>query len=654
VIASSLEDVGRTCLVVVTTGCFYLDYCEELRVSDNIVTAPILETEKAEVVDPTGLCACNSGLTAGHCCSFDPATAAPPEATAHLVPAVEAAERALHTGDRDGAIRLAIDVLEQAPRRPHALAVLAEARLGQRRPRAARALLERLMEIDPGNFWPINKLGLLELGRGNVDAAEPLARRGIRLAPENPQAHNLMGMAMTELNRAVVGEYHCRKALELLDTRPALVLANLATNLVNQGRIDEARILYQEADAAVPDNRQTLLAWARMEEADRKFAAAHALLDRLDTLFADDAAVALTRAMTLGREKRYDDAIATIEASAARHTRALSPSEMLERGRLLDRLGRYDDAWADFMAGKAGSRTMSGNVYDEAQQRATAERLKYFFRRKPLSLMPAVAPRNDVAQPIFILGFPRSGTTLLEQTLSASPIIAAGDELPLVHQIAAITPRLLASPLEYPEALSDLWMGDKRDGLAEMRDHYLQRARHLGVMPEGARFFTDKMPLNETHLGLIGLMFPQAPLLHVIRHPLDIMVSAMSNIFTHGGFCGTTLESAAKHLVLAHELVAHYRQEMDLRYRAVRYEDVVHDQEATIRGAFDFIDVPFDPAVLGFEANARYARTASYAQVTEKLYDRSAGRYRHYLPHLAPVVPILEPLIERLGYTIAT
>lgn len=509
------------------------------------------------------------------------------------------------------------------------------------------------MEVDPGNFWPVNKLGLLELKRGNTEEAEPLARRGIRIAPDHAQAHNLMGMAMTEAGRGVVGEYHCRRALELLDgKRPALVLANLATNLVNQGRIGEARALYREADAAEPKNRQTLLAWARMEEADRQFAAAHALLDQLDAMAPDDPAVALTRAMTLGREARYDEAIALLETAAMRSSRELSPAELLERGRLRDRLGRHDEAWADFAEGKAQARETSGNSYDEEGMRRYAERLKYVFRRKPLSLMPAVETRTDVAQPIFILGFPRSGTTLLEQTLSAAPTIAAGDELPLIHQITGLMPRLLASPLEYPEALSELWMGDKRDGLAELRDHYLQRARHLGAMRDGVAMFTDKMPLNETHLGLVGLMFPRAPLLHVIRHPLDIMVSAMSNFFSHGGYCGTTLESAARHLVLTHDLVAHYRAEMALRYHPVRYEDVVHDQAATIEAVFQFIGTPYDPAVLGFEANSRYARTASYAQVTEKLYDRSAGRHRHYLRHLGPALPILEPLIERLGYQV--
>jgi hypothetical protein len=408
--------------------------------------------------------------------------------------------------------------------------------------------------------------------------------------------------------------------------------------------------LYQEADALAPNMPQTLLAWAQMEEADRRLDAATERLDALARLGASTPGANLTRVAVLGRQKRYDEALALLDGVA--RTRSLGPVERLERGRLLDRMERYGEAWADFEGGKRQFRELSGQVYHAEEARRLADNLQAFFTRDRLALLPRAGIRSDVPQPVFILGFPRSGTTLLEQTLTASPAIAAGDELPLIHEIAAVMPRLLDSPWEYPGALAELWMADRREGLDGLRDHYLQRVRQLGVLREGATLFTDKMPLNEVHLGLIALLFPKAPLLHLIRHPLDIMVSAMSNMFTHGGFCGSALESAAEHLVLSADLVAHYRAEMDLNYLAVRYEDVVDDQEATVRRVFDFVGAPFDPAVLQHEANTRYARTASYAQVTEKLYDRSRYRYRNYLPQLEPALPILRPLIERLGYTI--
>lgn len=301
-------------------------------------------------------------------------------------------------------------------------------------------------------------------------------------------------------------------------------------------------------------------------------------------------------------------------------------------------------------------------------------------------------------QPVFILGFPRSGTTLVEQTLSAHAQVAAGDELPLIHEITAIMPRMLGSPLGYPEALSELWMGDQHEGLENLRDYYLQKVRQMGILAahkapdprtedkgretvldpageisggpapsahsrtrrgrsaqppaKGITCFTDKMPLNETHLGLIALLFPTAPLVHVLRHPLDIIVSAFSNAFTHGFFCAADLTSAATHYLRVMQLVQHYRAEMTLRYLPIRYEDIVRDQETIVRAMLDFASLPYDAACLTFHENRRYARTASYAQVAVPLYDRSVGRWKHYRQYLEPVIPILLPMIELLGYSL--
>jgi hypothetical protein len=211
---------------------------------------------------------------------------------------------------------------------------------------------------------------------------------------------------------------------------------------------------------------------------------------------------------------------------------------------------------------------------------------------------------------------------------------------------------MLDSPLAYPEALAELWMGDHREDLNNLRDHYLRKVAQLGIVREGAAWFTDKMPLNETDMGLISLLFPESPMLHLTRHPLDVVLSVYSNLLTHGYYCAYALETAASHYALVMDLVQHYRSELSLRYMPVRYEDIVDDQEASIRRVLDFVGEEFDPGCLAFHENRRYARTASYAQVSEKLYDRSRYRYRNYLPHLKPIIPILEPVIERLGYSI--
>jgi tetratricopeptide (TPR) repeat protein len=149
-----------------------------------------------------------------------------------------------------------------------------------------------------------------------------------------------MGMIMTEANRPRVGEHHYRKVIALSGRRDPIVLANIAWNLKNQGRIAEARSLYEELTAAGLEILQTLLGWARREEADRNLERAAELLDRLEKLAPGNASILLSRAVVLGRLQRYDEALAVLDVIAGRNREGgLGANELLEKGRLLDKMG---------------------------------------------------------------------------------------------------------------------------------------------------------------------------------------------------------------------------------------------------------------------------------------------------------------------------
>jgi tetratricopeptide (TPR) repeat protein len=572
-------------------------------------------------------------------------------ACSHLAALETEASQAHKDGCLERAERLALDVLELAPGRIAALTVLYHVRRAGGSATAAEALARRIVTLEPNNFWAVNELALLLLGKGDIAGAERHARNAIRIAPDRAQAHYLIGMVLTEAHKPAVAEFHYHRALELAGTRTPVVLANLALCLKTQGKMEQARALYRESLAAAPDTLHTLLGFARLEEADRRLDDALALLDRCAALDPGNPEVDLRRAVVLWRQGRAAEAAALIGEIAARRAQ-LGPSELLEKGRLLDQMGRYREAFETFDEGKRLLRRSTGIEYRAELAAHAAVRLRGFFTARRLATLPRAGVRLDVAQPVFVLGFPRSGTTLTEQTLSAHPRISAGDELPIVHEIAELMPRMLDSPRPYPEALAELWMGDHRADLDNLRDHYLRKVAQLGISRDEAAWFTDKMPLNEMHLGLIALLFPRSPLIHVVRHPLDVVLSVFSNLLTHGYFCAYGLESAARHYVLVTELVDHYRREMSLRYLQLRYEDMIDDQDGQIRRLLGFIGEDYDARCLAFHENRRYARTASYAQVSEPLYDRSRYRYRHYMTELAPIIPILAPVIERLGYAV--
>ncbi|HXZ15917.1 MAG TPA: sulfotransferase [Roseiarcus sp.] len=591
-------------------------------------------------------CPCGSGLRHKRCCGLDWAATWPGE-----TPDLGPVRTVLAAGKRSEAEQRLVALLESSPRDGGALALLYELRLAEDKPAAAEALLARIVRLDPNNLAATQTLALMLFNKGALVEAEYHARNAVRIAPTDAQSHNLMGMIMTEAHRPHVGEHHYRAAMRLMAKPSPILTANLAWNLRNQGRMGESRAFYEESVRLDPTIFQTHYGWARMEESDRNFARAAEELNKADKLSPGNPSVLLQRAILYGRVGDYDNAMGALnEIERRREGGGLGPVEWSERGLLLDRMGRHSEAFAAFVEGKRSLRALTGQSYRAREVEELARRLTDFFRAPRLKILPRAGIRFDVPQPIFIVGFPRSGTTLIEQTLSAHPLISAGDELPIIGELTGLIPRLLNSPLAYPEALSELWLGDQVEGLDNLRDHYLQRARQLGALRKKARWFTDKMPLNETHLGLINLVFPNSPIIHIVRHPLDVVLSVFSNHLTHGFYCAYDLVSIARHYSLIAELVEHYLREMSPKYLPVRYEDVIDRQEETVRKIFAFIGAPFDRRCLDFHENRRYARTASYAQVTEKLYDRSRGRWRAYRDELQPVIPILEPICRRLGY----
>lgn len=599
-------------------------------------------------------CECGSGLRASSCCRMQRLHQEKPALVQYWAPTLQQAEQAFREKDLKNAAFHCLHVLEHAPCHAQALVLLYRIRAAERNFRAAEAVLKRAVRLDPNQIWPTNELSLLLYQKGERGPAEFHARNAIRIAPRNPRAQAMMGSIFTDANRNLAGEYHYRRALELLGDN-ARLYANLALNLKQQGRMDESEEFFRKSVELEPGNFQTLIAWVRMEEARRNFDRAWELLDQAEKLGQRPGAIALAKAVLYGRQKKFDEAIAVLDGlTESEDDQESDPTatHLLEKGRLYDQLGRYDDAWACYEKGKRRVREIGKREYQGEVANRLVARLKSFFAKGRLDLLPSAELREGVAQPLFIVGFPRSGTTMVEQTLTAHPNICAGDELTFIGDLTRFSPKMLNSPMPYPESLADLWIGENLGGLDHMRDWYLGRVKQLGIVEEGARRFTDKMPLNEMHLGLISMVFPQSPIIHLIRHPLDVIVSVFSNYLTHGFCCAFSLETAARHYALVMDLVFHYRDTLDMKYMPVRYEDVVEDQEAHVRAMLDFVGEPFDERCLNFHENTRYARTASYAQVTEKLYSRSVARYRNYLKHLEPIIPIVQPAMERLGYTV--
>ena len=202
------------------------------------------------------LCPCGSGLSRARCCALDLTGLGAPAAARHLAALEAQAETALRSGDADTAARLALDAIELAPQLVGMLVLLFKIRRQQGNSAAAEALVRRIVALDPNHFWATNEITLMMLAKGDVAEAELHARNAVRIAPENAQAHYLMGLVMTEAFRPAVGEYHFLQAEKLSGGRDPVLLSNHALCLKNQGKIAAARALYAEALAASPEHRR--------------------------------------------------------------------------------------------------------------------------------------------------------------------------------------------------------------------------------------------------------------------------------------------------------------------------------------------------------------------------------------------------------------
>jgi hypothetical protein len=428
------------------------------------------------------------------------------------------------------------------------------------------------------------------------------------------------------------------------------VLANLALNLMQQGRTDEAESLFARADALAPGELRTLAHWSKLAEVRGDMPRAEALLERAAAAHSAGA-VDLLRANHLARTGKPSEALALIDAAPG-----LNGDAMLERGRLLDRLGRFDEAWDQLAAGKQQlAREAGGLTYPTEAVESFFARMKKFFVLDNIRMLPRASRRTDVPQPLFIVGFPRSGTTLLEQVLTSHPAIRAGGELSFMTELRKLSLQQFPSNEPYPENLHEILTADHRYAATLFRDYYLARAEGYGLTGPGRDFFTDKMPFNEIWLPVIRMAFPDAKIVRILRHPLDVCVSILANNMTHGFNCGYAFPDIVHHLIAVSDLDAHYERTTRgsgvwPREFVLRYEDFVANQRDETEKLLRFLDLPFEDACLNFHRNPRYAPTPSYAQVTEKLNDKSIGRHRHFARQLEPFLPRLEPLLRARGY----
>jgi tetratricopeptide (TPR) repeat protein len=558
---------------------------------------------------------------------------------------ISAAREALKQGKPETAASIAARILHQSPECLNALEIKALVEIEQGDHAAAEKSLRSAIALAPNRRWPYADLARLLVKLGRTAEAEAVAREALTADFANPDAHAILGSLLAQREMLVPAAGHFERAIALAGRHPDLLLG-LGRVLLRQGKLDAARPLLETVVAEIPAALEPMVYLAELEERAGRFDAALRLLDRAEPIaVAKGTDLKLQRSVLLDRMGKTAAALDLLEAEAD-----LSGAALLQRGRLRDRLGRHDEAWSDWIAGKSTLAEQRGAQYPAADLEKQAEALASFFTHEQFAALPRAPRRDDLPQPIFILGFPRSGTTLTEQILASHSAIRAGGELPFGRELRELAITLVGGEAGFPVGLARMTTADGADWPARLRDFYFSRAEAFGLTIPGARYFTDKMPLNDMWLPLLRIAFPQSPVVLVRRHPLDALTSVMAHDMTHGFHCAYKLKDAARHLSLVDRLLTAFRDAGAAETHVLHYESLVSNQPHETRHLMTAIGLPMEPPQLRFHERAAVSPTPSYAQVREPVNGRSIGRWRNYAAQLEAVRPIIATAIANGGY----
>ena len=537
----------------------------------------------------------------------------------------------------------------------------------------AGALFEQLTRSDADDFESWDGLGVARLATGDyagaivaLDRATALRPTAIAYRINLARAHAASGdfvsaadaarnavagapadaAAQLELGRALAGLNRDEEALAALAAARAAAPDN-AQVLTEIGDLqftckapEQAGISYRAALALEPALRQGLLGLAKVLERLNQTAELLALLDEAEALGVETDSTALMRALALRSEGRLEEAFAAAHGSRTDFDE-VARAQLI--GDLADRLGETETAFAAF---SQANDLLAAGAVDSAQ--AAADYLETFRRIRNI-LTPAwyaswgpAAPPQKRRSPLFIFGFPRSGTTLIDTMLSGHPDAVVMEEGPVIDRVAE-----MAGPVEHIAQLTHA-------AIERLRDRYFEEVDRL--LPDaGSCLIVDKHPLALGNAPLLHRLFPEARFVFVERHPCDVVLSCFitssrmdSKVASFFSFTGTAR--------LYDRVLAFWERcttVLPIAVHTIRYETLIADPETELRRLADFAGLDWTDKLLAHQSNATargYIGSPSYAQVAEPIYTRAKGRWLRYREHMAPVIPILRPWIERMGY----
>ena len=540
----------------------------------------------------------------------------------------------------------------------------------------AEAICHRLLEGTPNHADALHLLALICKNRGDNATCIALANNAISVNAKRPVYYNTLGGAFFESGKTAHALASFRQALAL-NGRFAPANNNLGSILFQLGDVAGAVDCFRKATRSEPKraNSRVNLAHALIELGDIDGAIASAKhATRLNPNFVqayvalgnalkakgefEDAKVAYRRAIEIDPDeveayfgaielepvKPGDSRLAKLEALRSKNSLPLNQEIHLQfaLGKIYSGLARHNDAFAAYQRGNAlrNKQAMAlGQRFDAASHRRRVDSLINTFTANFFETRQDFGHESEL--PVFVVGMPRSGTSLVEQIIASHPRVHGGGELPHIGQIVARR----ATGVQFAD-----WVAKMPTKMAsDLGRGYVES---LSELAPGAARICDKMPGNYLFLGLIAVILPQARIIHCRREPLDTCLSCYFHNFTHRHLFSNDLADLAVYHRQYERVMAHWSIVLPIPILHVDYEALVADQEEKSREIIEFLGLEWDDRCLHFYENKRVVNTASNVQVRQKMYGASIGRWRDFKMHLKPLIESLgrmPPMDSKLG-----
>lgn len=487
---------------------------------------------------------------------------------------------------------------------------------------------------------------------GQSEAAKRLYEEILQYWPNETRAMSGLGSCLVQLGQRDRGLELARKAAES-DPPGLIALMELALMLFNLGEIEESLKWAKQATTLGPEGANAYMIIANCYERTHRIKEGLEANRLAQNANPQNTWLKLQEARLVARGGAFEKAVNVLQETL--RTPAL-PAELKsqafsEMGRALDKLHLYDQAYEAFVqSGLAASQTPNAQRFNPELRPAIIDAYNKSLTEERINRWGPDDLKDGSWIPTFLVGFPRSGTTMTEHILAAHSGVLTLSEQPYLDHLRLEWARMVGAKPDMGLMIDQLDAGK----ILQLRKIYREKVEADQEIPAGTTAIIDKVPLNIIDIGFINLVFPEAKVIIALRDPRDCSLSCFMQDFE--------LNSAMIHFLALDRTVRFYTQVMGawlhlrniitLPHITVRYEDTVQNLEKQAKRLIEFLDLDWEPGILQFHQRAaeQVISTPSYVAVTEPVHTRAVERWKHYQEPFVPLLPMLEPFIREFGY----